>query len=133
MKRRTSDLLIALSLSIGAVACAADVDTSSELEGQASTLSATESAPQICEAGLAPVNVSAPTTVVGRGTPDSCDEASLRAAVAKGGVVTFNCGPSVATIKLSQPLEAPWDRNTTIDGADRIVLDGQDSTQILRS
>jgi hypothetical protein len=138
MKRRTSDLLFALCLSLGAAACAGDADTATGIESQASALDqavvpAAASVPQLCDAGLAPVDVSAPTTVVGRGTPASCDEASLRAAVAKGGVITFNCGPAQTTIALTQPLEAPWDRNTTIDGGDRIVLDGQDATQILRS
>ncbi len=132
MKRRTSDWLFALCLGLSAVACA-DVDTNLELEGQASELTASAEAAKICSPSFALANVSTPTTVVGRGTAASCDENSLRTAVAKGGVVTFNCGPQVTTIKLSRPLEAPWDRNTTIDGANRIVLDGQGSTQILRS
>ena len=48
-------------------------------------------------------------------------------------MITFNCGAARATIALTQPLVAPADRNTTIDGGDLIVLDGQDQTQILRA
>jgi hypothetical protein len=83
--------------------------------------------------GPGPLDVSRPTTVVGNGSASSCTETALRAAVATGGVVTFNCGGATTTIALGQPLVAPIDRDTTIDGADRIVLDGQGSTQILRA
>jgi hypothetical protein len=83
--------------------------------------------------GPAPINVSSPTAVVGNGTPGSCTESALRAAVANGGIITFNCGSGTTWIALTQPLVAPNDRDTTIDGADRIVLDGQDRTQILRA
>src|SRR5581483_99338 len=38
-------------------------------------------------------DVSNPTTVVGTGTPVSCTGDAFVAAVAKGGVITFACGP----------------------------------------
>src|SRR5207248_3350258 len=37
-------------------------------------------------------SVATPTTVVGTGTPASCTSDAFVAAVAKGGVVTFDCG-----------------------------------------
>ena len=40
------------------------------------------------------VNTSHPTRVVGRGTPASCTSAAVVKAVAKGGVITFDCGPT---------------------------------------
>jgi hypothetical protein len=83
--------------------------------------------------GPGPLNVATPTTVVGNGSAASCTESALRTAVANGGVVTFNCGAATATIGLTQPLVAPIDKDTTIDGANRIVLDGQNTTQILRA
>src|SRR4051812_19114001 len=46
-------------------------------------------------------DVSSPTTVVGSGTPASCTGAAFVAAVAKGGIITFNCGPNPATIVLT--------------------------------
>jgi hypothetical protein len=75
--------------------------------------------------------VSSPTAVIGSGSAASCTEAALRSAVAAGGVITFDCGPATATIALSAPLVAPADKDTVIDGGDRVVLDGQGSTQIL--
>jgi len=88
---------------------------------------------QICTSPLAAADTSRPTTVVGTGTPAGCTDTVLRAAVAKGGIVTFNCGAASTTIAITQTLIAPWDKDTTIDGNDRIVLDGRGTTQILRA
>ncbi|MGZ3441976.1 MAG: hypothetical protein ACXVDD_20800, partial [Polyangia bacterium] len=38
-------------------------------------------------------DVSSPTTVIGTGTPASCTGDAFVAAVANGGVITFDCGP----------------------------------------
>jgi hypothetical protein len=118
----TSLGLIAVCLGITTYASASEADSN-----------AASSAAQICEAGPRPVDVSRPSSVVGKGTPESCTEAALSAAVEKGGIITFDCGSAPTTIALSQPLELPSDRDTTLDGGDRITLDGQGSTQILRS
>src|SRR5688572_27627684 len=53
------------------------------------------------EAGLA--NVTSPRTVVGDGTAASCTGDAVIAAVAAGGVVTFDCGPDPVTITLARP------------------------------
>lgn len=84
-------------------------------------------------ASAGPLDVSRPTTVVGTGTPAGCTQTALRAAVAAGGVVTFDCGAATTTIALTAPLVAPADRDTVIDGGHRVVLDGQGTTQILRA
>lgn len=67
----------------------------------------------------------AANAVVGSGTPASCTEAAfdsaLAAASAGGGTITFNCGPSVATVPLTVAKIVNLG-NVTIDGADRIVL-----------
>jgi hypothetical protein len=83
--------------------------------------------------GPGPLDVSSPASVIGTGAAWTCNENDLRAAVARGGVITFNCGGGTTTIALSATLVAPTDRDTVIDGGGRIVLDGQDRTQILRS
>jgi hypothetical protein len=57
----------------------------------------------------------------------------LRAAVAAGGVIVFDCGRSATTITLGSPLVAPTEKDTVIDGGDLITLDGQGTTQILRA
>ncbi len=77
--------------------------------------------------------MSQPTVVIGTGSPSSCTETALRSAVAAGGVITFNCGPAKTTIAITQTLIAPNDKDTVIDGGDKIALDGQGSTQILRA
>jgi hypothetical protein len=82
---------------------------------------------------LALADTGSPTSVVGDGTPSSCTELAVRTAVAAGGVITFNCGSETTTIGITETLVAPATVNTTIDGNDRIVLDGGGTTQILRS
>jgi len=85
--------------------------------------------PPTCTPPAQPVDVSHPTTVVGSGTPASCTEQALVAAVAAGGVVTFDCGPAPATIVVTS--EVPVTRDTTIDGGKLVTLSGGKSTRIL--
>lgn len=70
-------------------------------------------------------------TVVGDGTPGSCTEAAFAAALALGGLITFDCGPSPVTIPMTMQHTIALD--TTLDGGNLITLDGQDITGILRS
>ncbi len=61
--------------------------------------------------------------VVGTGTPASCTGAAVVAAVARGGFITFDCGPAPITITL--PATAKVVNDTASGGKDpRIVLDG---------
>ncbi|MCX7792574.1 MAG: hypothetical protein N2378_18215, partial [Chloroflexaceae bacterium] len=64
--------------------------------------------------------------IVGDGTPGSCTEANLRATLAGGGSISFNCGSAPVSITVSAPFEitAP---ETTIDGGGLITLRGQNS------
>ncbi|MFS4460633.1 hypothetical protein [Bdellovibrio sp. HCB2-146] len=78
------------------------------------------------------VNVSNPTKVIGTGTPASCTFAALKSAVAAGGIITFNCGPSPVTIPVTATMNLPTNVNTVIDGGGLITLDGQSAVQILR-
>lgn len=78
------------------------------------------------------VSTNAPTTVVGTGTAASCTHDALAAAVTKGGVVTFDCGPDPVTIAVTSTLRLPIDEDTTIDGARKVTLDGGGKVQLLR-
>ncbi|MGH7295732.1 MAG: hypothetical protein ACRELB_12390, partial [Polyangiaceae bacterium] len=89
-----------------------------------------------CSAGLPaagqPVDTSHATTVVGSGTAASCTFAALQAAVATGGIITFDCGSSPATVPVTSTLNLPIDKDTVIDGGGSVTLDGGGAVQILR-
>ena len=74
-----------------------------------------------------------PDHVVGNGTPLSCTSAAVVAAVAKGGVITFNCGPKPVTIALRET--AKVFNNTgpkiVIDGGGKVTLSGGGLRRIL--
>ena len=59
---------------------------------------------------------------MGDGTPASCTESAFEAAIAAGGVVTFNCGPSPYKLVLSSTKSITQD--TVIDGGNLVTLDG---------
>ena len=67
---------------------------------------------------------------VGSGTAASCTETALANALAKGGVIRFNCG-GPATITLTSQKTLRIDVNTTIDGQGKITLDGRGTTRLL--
>src|SRR4051812_35800472 len=77
-------------------------------------------------------DVSAPDTVVGTGTPESCTFALLDAAVGRGGVITFDCGSAPVTIAVTATMHLPLMKNTVIDGGNKVTLDGGSAVQILR-
>lgn len=89
-----------------------------------------------CAAGVPaagnPVDTSKPTTVVGKGTPDTCTFDALNTAIKAGGIITFNCGSAPITISVTATLALPVNKNTVIDGAQLVTLDGQGKVQILR-
>jgi hypothetical protein len=66
----------------------------------------------------AAVDTSRPTRVIGAGTPAGCTSAAVVAAVAAGGIITFDCGPDPVTITLTVTAQV---RN---DAAPEVVLDG---------
>ncbi len=77
-------------------------------------------------------DVSTPTTVVGTGSAASCTFAALNAAVTKGGVITFDCGASPVTILVTATLNFPSNKNSVLDGGNKITLDGGGAVQIMR-
>ena len=86
--------------------------------------SATPTAPgtSSCAVPISAVNTAGNTNVVGDGTPASCTESAFEQAIAAGGVVTFNCGPSPYRLVLSSTKSITKD--TVIDGGNLVTLDG---------
>ena len=78
-------------------------------------------------------NVSSPTTVVGTGTPESCTSEAFVAAVANGGIITFDCGRDPVTIVLTSTAKVFNDRGTklVIDGGNKVTLSGGGKIRIL--
>jgi hypothetical protein len=78
-------------------------------------------------------DVSSPTTVIGTGTPASCTDDAFVAAVANGGVITFNCGPGPVTIVLTSTAKVFNNKGTklVIDGGNKVTLSGGGTTRIL--
>ncbi|MBN2718417.1 MAG: hypothetical protein JXX14_21410 [Deltaproteobacteria bacterium] len=78
-------------------------------------------------------DVTNPTTVVGDGTPESCTSDAVVAAIAKGGIITFDCGPDPIRILLDET--AKIFNNTgpdiVIDGGGKVTLSGQGERRIL--
>ncbi len=83
-------------------------------------------------AAAQPESIANPATVVGTGTPASCTSAAFVAAVAKGGVITFNCGPDPITITLKETAKVFNDRpDVVIDGGNKVTLSGGGARRIL--
>lgn len=80
-----------------------------------------------------PDDISAPTTVIGTGTADSCKSQAFIDAVWKGGIITFNCGPAPVTIALDATAEVNnlGAKATVIDGGGLITLSGNGAHRIL--
>jgi hypothetical protein len=78
------------------------------------------------------VNTSHPTRVIGHGTPASCTSAAVVRAVAKGGVITFNCGPKPVTITMTATAKVVnTSRRVVLDGGGLVTLNGAGKHQIL--
>ncbi len=78
-------------------------------------------------------DVSSPTTVVGTGTAASCTGDAFVAAVANGGIITFDCGASPTTITLTATAKVFNDKaaKLVIDGGNKITLSGGGKVRIL--
>ncbi|MFY1670146.1 hypothetical protein ACN27G_09325 [Plantactinospora sp. WMMB334] len=79
------------------------------------------------------VQTSRPTRVIGNGTPASCTSEAVVSAVARGGIITFSCGPAPVTITMRATAKI---RNSTgprivLDGGGRVTLSGGGKRRIL--
>ncbi len=83
------------------------------------------------EAG--PEDSSTPDHVVGTGTAASCTGDAFIAAVALGGVITFDCGPDPITITVDRPARIFNDTgpDIVIDGGGLVTLSGGGTSRIL--
>jgi hypothetical protein len=80
-----------------------------------------------------PVDTSHPTRVIGNGNPASCTSAAVVAAVARGGVITFSCGPDPVTITLTQTAKVHnrAAAQVVLDGGGKVTLSGGGKRRIL--
>ena len=78
-------------------------------------------------------DVSSPTTVIGTGMATSCTGDAFVAAVAKGGIITFDCGPDPVTLVLTATAKVFNDKGTklVIDGGNKVTLSGGGKIRIL--
>lgn len=73
-----------------------------------------------------------PDHVVGHGTPASCTSRAVIRAVARGGVVTFDCGPDPVVIRMRHPAKVVnTSRRVVLDGGGLVTLSGRDRHRIL--
>jgi hypothetical protein len=78
------------------------------------------------------VSTNHPNHVIGHGTPASCTSAAVVKAVAKGGVIVFNCGPRPVTITMQATAKVVnTSHRIVIDGGGTVTLSGADKRQIL--
>ncbi len=80
-----------------------------------------------------PVDTSDPDTVVGDGTPASCTSEAVVAAVAAGGIITFDCGPEPVTITLTETAKIfnATGPEIVLDGGGLVTLSGGGERRIL--
>ncbi|MCA9520334.1 MAG: hypothetical protein KC609_05155 [Myxococcales bacterium] len=80
-----------------------------------------------------PEDTSTPTHVIGTGTKESCTSDAVVETIAKGGIITFDCGPDPVTITLDRTAKIVNDTGPTIviDGAGKITLSGGGRVRIL--
>lgn len=69
------------------------------------------------------VDTSHPDHVIGHGTAAGCTGAKVVRAVAKGGVITFDCGPDPVVIAMSHTAKV-FNQTTNGTPIHRVVIDG---------
>jgi hypothetical protein len=76
--------------------------------------------------------VTTPTTVIGNGTPASCTSAAVVSAVAKGGVIKFNCGANPVVIPMTATAKIFNNKpDVVLDGGGKVTLSGRKAIRIL--
>ncbi|QQQ78385.1 hypothetical protein IOD16_07965 [Saccharothrix sp. 6-C] len=81
----------------------------------------------------AAADTSHPTRVIGDGTPAGCTSQAVVAAVAAGGVITFECGPEPVTITMTVTAQVRNDAvpEVVLDGGGLVTLSGAGQRRIL--
>jgi hypothetical protein len=82
--------------------------------------------------GARAVDTSHPDRVIGTGSPGSCTSRKVVRAVAKGGVITFDCGRSPVVIRMRRTAKVVnTHRRTVLDGGGLVTLSGAGKRRIL--
>jgi hypothetical protein len=133
-------LLVIPGACVALVMCGAAVSQASTQPGATTSTQATAPLAKYGNpAGHAPVpsaakavSTSHPNRVIGNGSPESCTSAAVVRAVARGGVITFNCGKNPVTITMRATAKVVnTHRRTVIDGGGKIALSGGGKVRIL--
>jgi hypothetical protein len=78
------------------------------------------------------VDTSHPDRVVGNGTPASCTSKKVVRAVAKGGIITFDCGPAPVAITMRRTAKiVNTSHRVVLDGGGLVTLSGGGKRRIL--
>ncbi|WP_223170267.1 hypothetical protein [Maribacter aquimaris] len=137
---RFFNIMVFCTMMLTIVNCSKDSDSEPSIEVQ-NPLANPENGPAAgnpdgdspipAEAGTE--DVTNPDTIVGDGTPESCTCDAVVDAVAKGGKITFDCGPDPITIIMDKPAKVVNNANeeVIIDGGGRVTLSGNGTTRIL--
>jgi hypothetical protein len=137
---RRSLLVIAAALAATAAPSYAGADPAVSA-GHSARHSARHSAERAVQRGVKPVPVpkaargvdtTHPNHVIGNGSPAGCTSRKVVRAVAKGGVITFDCGPAPVTITMTATAKV---RNANqilvLDGGGTVTLSGAGKRRIL--
>ena len=78
------------------------------------------------------VDTSHPNRVIGNGKRSSCTSKKVVRAIAKGGIIRFDCGRKPITIRMKRTAKVFNDRpDVVIDGRGKVTLDGRGLRRIL--
>jgi hypothetical protein len=78
------------------------------------------------------VSTAHPNHVIGNGSPAGCTSAAVVRAVAKGGIITFNCGPRPVTILMKATAKVVnTSHRIVLDGGGKVTLSGGGKIRIL--
>jgi hypothetical protein len=74
-----------------------------------------------------------PDHIIGNGTPQSCTSEAVVNTIARGGIITFNCGPQpiVITLKQTAKIYNNTGPKIVLDGGGKVALSGADQRRIL--
>ena len=108
----------------------------SQAPGQApvltSALAGNPAGGAVVPAAARAVSTSHPNHVIGDGAAASCTSAAVVAAVARGGIITFNCGPLPVTITMTATAKVVnTSHQIVLDGGGKVTLNGAGRTRIL--
>ena len=78
------------------------------------------------------VSTARPSRVIGRGTAASCTSSAVVRAVARGGIINFNCGPKPVTITMTATAKVVnTSRQVVLNGGGKVTLSGAGKHRIL--